>query len=371
MKNNSEYDLKYSMCATYLKPNTSSMAILYDFLTSKNGIQFKGLAKSVSWPTLNFVFADTSNNIGWTTNGLVPIHNEPHNYDPTLVLPGWLSKYTWNKYIPKDIIPESLNPENGYCVSCNNAMVDNTKYPYFLGCYFAVGYRAQRATEMIQSNINNNNKIDINYCKSMQLDIYDLSAKDLIENVLKKININDIKINEKYLINSYIIMKDIHTKEFKYDNKENYDKIKLAYKYLMEWNYKADKDSIHASIYYSFIYCMVRHVIINGINNKNKNDNLSENIFKSYNKAFNGLNAMQYKMYGFIIKILKDNNKKYYWINNFGDKYNLIAVSLIDCIHLLKYYKGDNINEWKWGNLHYVCYIYILYISPTFNMKYR
>ena len=66
---------------------------------------------------MNFVLADTSGDVGWTANGLIPIRKEMKTYTSSLPQPGWQSKYNWKGYIPAEQLPSTVNPKCGYVVS--------------------------------------------------------------------------------------------------------------------------------------------------------------------------------------------------------------------------------------------------------------
>jgi len=132
-------------------------------MKSKNLIEFKGWLGKFRFPNLNLVMADTSDNIGYYTTGSIPIRAHQETHDGTLPLPGWLSDYDWKGYIQEDIMPYSINPKIGYIVSCNQKIVDDTKYPYYLGCGYSDGFRAQRVMDLINEKINKQEKIDLQY----------------------------------------------------------------------------------------------------------------------------------------------------------------------------------------------------------------
>ena len=100
-------------------------------------------------PSQNFVYADVEGNIAYQTPGRIPIRE---NGDGLVPVPGWTGEYEWEGYIPFEELPALFNPDQGYIVTANNAVVDE-EYPYFLSHYWASGDRAQRVVELLEAAI--------------------------------------------------------------------------------------------------------------------------------------------------------------------------------------------------------------------------
>ena len=65
-------------------------------------------------------------------------------------VPGWSGTHEWIGYIPFDDLPRAFNPQEGYIVTANNAVVGGT-YPYFLSPDWSPGFRARRIVELIEA----------------------------------------------------------------------------------------------------------------------------------------------------------------------------------------------------------------------------
>ena len=72
--------------------------------------------------------------------------------DGSVPQPGWDSQYDWKGYIPFDELPSVFNPEEGYIVTANNAVVDDL-YPYVLTRDWDYGWRAARIIELLEREI--------------------------------------------------------------------------------------------------------------------------------------------------------------------------------------------------------------------------
>jgi len=100
-------------------------------------------------PSQNFVYADVEGNIAYQTPGRIPLRE---NGDGLVPVPGWTGEYEWEGYIPFEELPALFNPDQGYIVTANNAVVDGD-YPYLISHYWASGDRAQRIVQLLEAAI--------------------------------------------------------------------------------------------------------------------------------------------------------------------------------------------------------------------------
>jgi penicillin G amidase len=135
-----------ALCWTSLEPQP-----MIDALRAMNRAgscaEFREALRGWIAPVQNTVFADTEGNIGYMYPGHVPIRRQGDGLVP---VPGWTGEYDWIGWIPFEKLPQQENPPAGFIVSANNRVVDET-YPYFLGREFALGDRAARIAELIES----------------------------------------------------------------------------------------------------------------------------------------------------------------------------------------------------------------------------
>ncbi|MBD7958431.1 penicillin acylase family protein [Microbacterium sp. Sa4CUA7] len=139
----SEYAV--SLRWTALEPGSTAASIFAldeatDFAT------FRDAAALFDVPAQNLVYADREGNIGYQTPGRLPIRGAG---DGSLPQPGWDSAYDWQGMIPFAELPVVYNPDEGYIVTANNAVVD-PDYRYFLTSDWDYGWRAARITELVQ-----------------------------------------------------------------------------------------------------------------------------------------------------------------------------------------------------------------------------
>ena len=115
----------------------------------KNFDDFRAAAALFDVPAQNLIYADPEGNIGYQAPGRLPIRGAGDGWLPQ---PGWDSAYDWQGYVPFEDQPMLYNPDSGYIVTANNAIVSDD-YPYFLSRDWDYGYRAARIVELLDSAI--------------------------------------------------------------------------------------------------------------------------------------------------------------------------------------------------------------------------
>ena len=403
-KENEEYYLRYSFCATFLKTKSEIGKIMLEqFENMYDQRDLPSVAKiyrGLPYPNLNYVIADTEGNFGWTTNGLIPIRPSLDTYHPLLPQPGWLSKCDWMGYIPEEELPSNMNPQCGYVVSCNNRMVDEDKYPYYLGSAFAMGFRAKRACQLIDEQIAEQKQIDVQFLESMQLDVHDLSAEEMVNGVLKKLNLDQVIKKHtvtlpqwvQFTMNSVIpkVIRDgVEMKVEYYNESVNREKAEYGWKLLSEWDFEYTTESLAATVYDAFILVLIRRVSIAGIyrgfsdrkdptqrENEKKEDEddgdiavneetlkmaekMSETLMTTlYNKVFGGTTAFLLNYNGILSPAFTmfgcdTAEADCWWIRNYGSRENVVVMSLIDALDCIAFWsETEDRKQWKWGSLH-------------------
>lgn len=133
-------------------------------------------------PAMNFLYADTKGNIGYLGAGRIPIRQQGEG---SLPVAGETDAYAWKGYIPASEMPRSYNPPSGYLVSANNRVV-GPEYPYFISNDWAPPGRAQRITQLLDLYKANGTGIGIESHQKIQLDVLSLPAVKM-QAVLKKV----------------------------------------------------------------------------------------------------------------------------------------------------------------------------------------
>ncbi|MEU1131394.1 penicillin acylase family protein [Streptomyces sp. NPDC005900] len=203
---------------TALTPGRSMDAV-FELNRATDFKEFRKAAASFEVPSQNLIYADTKGNIGYQAPGKIPTRGKG---DGSLPAPGWDPAYRWDGYIPQGALPYEYNPERGYIVTANQAVIDDgdkAKYPYKLTSDWGYGARSQRIDDLIQSKIKNGGKISTEDMRLMQMDNSSEIAKLLVPKLLK------IDVKDKY--------------------------VREAQKLLEGWDYTQDADSAAAAYFNS------------------------------------------------------------------------------------------------------------------------
>ncbi len=146
---------------TALDPGRTADAI-FRMNRATDWTSFREAAASFEVPSQNLVYADVDGNIGYQSPGRIPVRSKG---DGTRPVPGWDGEHEWTGFIPFDELPSILNPEKGYIVTANNAVVGSS-YEHLLTKDWSYGYRAARIDELLKGN----DKIDVAGMADVQLD---------------------------------------------------------------------------------------------------------------------------------------------------------------------------------------------------------
>ncbi|GJF32789.1 penicillin amidase [Kitasatospora sp. NE20-6] len=198
---------------TALTPGTTMDAV-FELDAAADWEGFRKAAADFAVPAQNLIYADTEGNIGYQAPGVIPVRAKGDGRYPA---PGWDSAYDWEpKPIAFAALPYAYNPEAGYIVTANQAVVDKS-YPYSLTTDWEYGTRAKEITDQIEGKLKNGGKISPDDMQAMQLDNTSVMAKTLVPLLLK------VKISDPYVREAQDLLKD--------------------------WNYHQDADSAAAAYY--------------------------------------------------------------------------------------------------------------------------
>jgi penicillin amidase len=132
----------------------------------------KGFRK-VEAISINWVFADSSGNIGYQMSGRQ--FNRPRGVSGMLPTPAWDTRYDYKGYISSDRLPSCYNPAEGFIVSANNNLNHLGRSNPINLCI--ASYRYDRIRDLLKSQ----KKSDLNGMKSIQYDLYSLHAEKFMK----------------------------------------------------------------------------------------------------------------------------------------------------------------------------------------------
>ncbi|MEV6109897.1 penicillin acylase family protein [Streptomyces sp. NPDC051940] len=177
---------------TALDPS-NTMDSVFELDRAQNFQEFRAAARDFAVPSQNLIYADRSGNIGYQAPGKIPIRGG--GADGSTPLPGWDSSYRWKGWIPQDALPWEENPERGYIVTANQAVIDEREYPYDITADPGYGARSQRINNLIKDKTKDGGKISPADMATMQMDSHsEIGA--LLTPMLLKVKIDDPMVRE-------------------------------------------------------------------------------------------------------------------------------------------------------------------------------
>lgn len=149
----------------------SMISGFYALNKAENWPDFVRACTSIAAPSLNIVYADSNDNIGYMMTGKIPLRRKKKR----AFLPAKGSKLEeqWLGFIPPEEMPHCFNPPQGYFYTCNHKIV-NEEYPYDLGELWMNGYRAARLQELFDANTDK--KLSLADFRAWQMDMKQLSG---------------------------------------------------------------------------------------------------------------------------------------------------------------------------------------------------
>ena len=138
----------YAIRTCWMEPGMSPYFGSVAYMRARNFKEFQRDQFRGGAPTLNYVYADTKGNIGWSPSGLAPVRP---NWDGLLPVPGD-GRFEWAGFLRPDQFPSSYNPSAGY-VSTSNEMNMPENYPYKerkLGFEWSNDSRHRRIEEVLK-----------------------------------------------------------------------------------------------------------------------------------------------------------------------------------------------------------------------------
>ena len=178
---------------TALQPGRTMDAI-FGINQATNWSEFRRAARSLDVPSQNLVYADVMGHIGYQAPGRVPIRGHGDGRWP---VPGWDPSYEWVRDIPYRKLPSVVDPDEGYIVTANQAVIGRG-YPYRLTSDSAYGYRSQRIIDLLDGR----DKLGVEDMTEIQNDTYNTNAERLVPYLL------DVKLTGGYWRSGQRLLQD-------------------------------------------------------------------------------------------------------------------------------------------------------------------
>jgi penicillin G amidase len=275
---------------------------IYRLNTAANFDEFRAALADWAAPGSNFVYADVDGNIGYQANGWHPIRKRG---DGTVPVPGWTDEYEWDGYIPFAEMPWSYNPDEGFIVTANNKIHDDS-YPYLIGKDFLPPFRARRIAELITERAVH----DMDSFARIHMDTVSLPARDIVP-LLVSVEPGD-------------------------------DRQKEALSVLAEWDHDLTADSAAAALYEVWC-CRIADLVLR--------PRLGEELYLHYYARREWTNTFQYQVLPTLLRFPTAT-----WFGGDGPEARdrLLREALDAALAELTAALGEDMAGWQWGALHRV-----------------
>ena len=147
------------------------MTGLLTMMRARSADEFRASCGKIAVPSLNLVFADVENHIGYQFVGRAPIRPPGCGIRP---LPGWTGEYEWQGFVPFDALPALADPPEGF-IATANTRIHAEDYPYPLQSVYASPFRVRRIRQMLEGR----DGLTLDDMQRMQADVYVLHAESL------------------------------------------------------------------------------------------------------------------------------------------------------------------------------------------------
>lgn len=258
-------------------------------------------------PAQNFVYADVEGNIAYQLPGLTPIRD--NGGDGLLPVPGWTGEHEWQGWVPYEELPGVLNPEKGYIVTANHAIVE-ADYPHLITMYYDNGNRGQRIDDMIQAAIADGGVAADDFAR-IQSDSKSLTAAAYVP-LLDGLSSDDAQ-------------------------------VQAALERLRGWDLQERRDSVPATLFEIFFLHLKWNVLV---------DDVGADFLHDVTDASAGTVFFQ---------DLAGQANAIWWDDvttpETETREEIILQSLADAIAWLEENQGGEMNDWTWGSLHTATFV--------------
>lgn len=276
--------------------------LLYELNYAKNLKQFElSLSKLVS-PGLNFSYVDTLDNIAWWVAGRFPVRDS--NVNALSILDGNNPKHEVQSYVPFNKNPHLINPESGVIVTANNLPSANRvgDIPRLDG-YYRSGDRAQRIYNLLTER----DKWSVEELQKVQTDNFLNYGFEVKNKLHKELNLNAGKFS--------VLEKNVLD-------------------YLNNWDGNLDVNSIGGTVFQFTMYHILKEAL---------QPTLGIEYFRLY---------MNNSVHWDCFKNLINNQKPLFLADEKANYSELILKGFREAVLELNEKFGNDLKQWKWGNIH-------------------
>jgi penicillin amidase len=113
-------------------PEHDTLEGLLVMMRAKDAIEFQQALGGWTFPSANCLFGDRQGNIGFKTVLALPVRSAHSLLDDRAAHEGWNSANDWQGFVPHELLPQVINPKQGWLVSANHRPIASF-YPLPMG----------------------------------------------------------------------------------------------------------------------------------------------------------------------------------------------------------------------------------------------
>lgn len=276
--------------------------ILWKMLRAENSQELVDSQRDWVDPCNNFLFADIHGDMGYLCRGRIPIRSRVNGWLP---VPGWTGEHEWERDIPFEELPVSINPPEGYIATANNRPVGDD-YPHYIAIDFTPEFRVKRVTASLKA-------------------LTRPTAEDMAQVHAQKVSIPAL---------AYLgVLKDVEPK----------DVVSAAAKErLLSWNGEMDAALVEPTIYSAMRDALLKEVLETNLTAK-----LAE---EAWHPADRGLGSFTNRLKARLVEMIGQDDCS---LLPDGDSWpEAVAWALASAVDTLQDRLGDDMDQWQWERVH-------------------
>jgi penicillin G amidase len=260
--------------------------------------EFRSALRLWDTPSLNFVFAHRTGEIGYQMPGRVPIRTNGSGGVP---VPGSNREFDWKHTIAFEQLPYR-HARDGTIITANNRIAP-AGYPFFLGREWDAGFRARRIAEMLGDG-----KASIDAFKQIQGDVTSLPGRAVVE-ALKSVKISDPGLQP--FVNE-----------------------------LLQWDGVLDPRSRPAAVYEALVFALLSELFKNPLDDA------------AFTRYLRHRDAPMLTL----LALLQEPDSGWWR----GSRDEMVTTALRDAVRDLTKRLGPSHDQWRWGRLHQPVFVHPL-----------
>jgi len=288
-----------SLWWAFLKTPNPLIEAFYDMSHAGNLQQFQSALEKVHSPGLNFMYADSKNNIAWWSAGLIP--KRPAHVSPWRLLDGSTGNDLPTGFYDFSYNPQLVNPEQGYIVSANQR--PDTYKDLMVPGYYNLPARA----ELLNQVVGKTNDTYLEIEKDFQRSVRSTFAQDAMVIMMGALN-----ENQKNRLTTELLTES-----------EN-------------WNGEFQLDSIASTLFIEWQFAILETAF---------KDELGEDLFQLFletRKSDHGFFQLMQKL------------EHPWWSLNGGkeNRTDILSMAFDIALERIELYLGSDQNQWNWSRHH-------------------